>query len=61
MDAGWEFAHVTINEHSRVGFVQLHSDKREDFTSRLATCLFGVLQHPTTPFSLGKQPSHFTH
>ncbi len=27
--AGWEFAHVAIDDHSRVGFVQMHSDERK--------------------------------
>lgn len=27
--AGWEFAHVTIGDHSRVGFVQMHVDQRK--------------------------------
>ena len=25
---GWEFAHVAIDDHSRAGFVQMHSDER---------------------------------
>ena len=25
---GWEFAHVAIDDHSRVGFVQVHEDER---------------------------------
>lgn len=28
--AGWEFAHVAIDDHSRVGFVQIHVDERKD-------------------------------
>ena len=28
--AGWEFAHVAIDDHSRVGFVQMHSNERKD-------------------------------
>lgn len=28
--AGWEFAHVAIDDHSRAGFVQLHSDERKE-------------------------------
>ena len=28
--AGWEFAHVAIDDHSRVGFVQIHADERKD-------------------------------
>jgi len=28
--AGWEFAHVAIDDHSRAGFVQMHSDERKD-------------------------------
>jgi transposase InsO family protein len=28
--AGWEFAHVAIDDHSRVGFVQMHADERKD-------------------------------
>ena len=27
--AGWEFAHVAIDDHSRVGFVQMHADERK--------------------------------
>jgi transposase InsO family protein len=27
--AGWEFAHVAIDDHSRVGFVQVHADERK--------------------------------
>lgn len=27
--AGWEFAHVAIDDHSRAGFVQMHSDERK--------------------------------
>ena len=27
--AGWEFAHVAIDDHSRVGFVQMHEDERK--------------------------------
>lgn len=30
--AGWEFAHVAIDDHSRVGFVQMHTDERKDST-----------------------------
>ncbi|MDP3134834.1 MAG: IS481 family transposase [Burkholderiaceae bacterium] len=28
--AGWEFAHVAIDDHSRVGFVQMHPDERKE-------------------------------
>ena len=28
--AGWEFAHVAIDDHSRAGFVQMHDDERKD-------------------------------
>jgi transposase InsO family protein len=28
--AGWEFAHVAIDDHSRAGFVQMHCDERKD-------------------------------
>ena len=28
--AGWEFAHVAIDDHSRAGFVQMHADERKD-------------------------------
>jgi transposase InsO family protein len=28
--AGWEFAHVAIDDHSRCGFVQMHSDERKE-------------------------------
>jgi transposase InsO family protein len=28
-DAGWEFAHVAIDDHSRAGFVQMHPDERK--------------------------------
>jgi transposase InsO family protein len=27
--AGWEFAHVAIDDHSRAGFVQMHDDERK--------------------------------
>jgi len=27
---GWEFAHVAIDDHSRVGFVQMHADERKE-------------------------------
>jgi transposase InsO family protein len=27
--AGWEFAHVAIDDHSRAGFVQMHADERK--------------------------------
>ena len=27
--AGWEFAHVAIDDHSRAGFVQIHADERK--------------------------------
>jgi transposase InsO family protein len=27
--AGWEFAHVAIDDHSRAGFVQIHVDERK--------------------------------
>ncbi len=27
--AGWEFAHVAIDDHSRAGFVQMHSNERK--------------------------------
>ncbi len=27
-DAGWEVAHVAIDDHSRVGFVQIHPDEK---------------------------------
>lgn len=27
--AGWEFAHVAIDDHSRAGFVQMHGDERK--------------------------------
>ena len=28
--AGWEFAHVAIDDHSRAGFVQMYDDERKD-------------------------------
>jgi transposase InsO family protein len=28
--AGWEFAHVAIDDHSRAGFVQMHGDERKE-------------------------------
>ena len=28
--AGWEFAHVAIDDHSRVSFVQMHRDERKE-------------------------------
>ena len=28
--AGWEFAHVAIDDHSRVAFVQIHPDERKN-------------------------------
>lgn len=28
--AGWEFAHVAIDDHSRVSFVQMHANERKD-------------------------------
>ena len=28
--AGWEFAHVAIDDHSRAGFVQMHADERKE-------------------------------
>lgn len=28
--AGWEFAHVAIDDHSRAGFVQMYEDERRD-------------------------------
>ena len=28
--AGWEFAHVAIDDHSRAGFVQMHPNERKD-------------------------------
>ena len=28
--AGWEFAHVAIDDHSRAGFVQVYDDERKD-------------------------------
>ena len=28
--AGWEFAHVAIDDHSRAGFVEMHADERKD-------------------------------
>ena len=28
--AGWEFAHVAIDDHSRASFVQMHSDERKE-------------------------------
>jgi transposase InsO family protein len=28
--AGWEFAHVAIDDHSRAGFVQMHRDERKE-------------------------------
>ena len=28
--AGWEFAHVAIDDHSRCGFVQMHNDERKE-------------------------------
>jgi transposase InsO family protein len=28
--AGWEFAHVAIDDHSRVGYVQMHADERKE-------------------------------
>ena len=36
--AGWEFAHVAIDDHSRAGFVQMRADERKDSaTAFLAT------------------------
>ena len=31
--AGWEFAHVAIDDHSRAGFVQMYTDERKDSAS----------------------------
>lgn len=31
--AGWEFAHVAIDDHSRAGFVQMHAHERKDAAS----------------------------
>ncbi len=31
--AGWEFAHVAIDDHSRAGFVEIHADERKDSAS----------------------------
>jgi hypothetical protein len=28
--AGWEVAHVTIDDHSRSGFVQMHADEKKN-------------------------------
>lgn len=28
--AGWEFAHVAIDDHSRAGFVRMYADERKD-------------------------------
>ena len=28
--AGWEFAHVAIDDHSRAGFVQMYANERKD-------------------------------
>ena len=28
-EAGWEFAHVAIDDHSRAGFAQMHPDERK--------------------------------
>ena len=30
--AGWEFAHVAIDDHSRASFVQMHEDARDWFS-----------------------------
>ena len=32
--AGWEFAHVAIDDHSRVGFVQIHDGEKKDSAVR---------------------------
>ena len=38
--AGWEFAHVAIDDHSRAGFVQMHCDERkESATEFLKACV----------------------
>ncbi len=35
--AGWEFAHVAIDDHSRAGFVQMYDDERKDSAVSLIT------------------------
>ena len=35
--AGWEFAHVAIDDHSRVGFVEMHADERKDSAASFLT------------------------
>ncbi len=41
--AGWEYAHVAIDDHSRLGFVQMHPTRGK--TQRLRFC---ELLWPTT-------------
>jgi transposase InsO family protein len=35
--AGWEFAHVAIDDHSRAGFVEIHADERKDSATAFLT------------------------
>jgi transposase len=43
--AGWEFAHVAIDDHSRVSFVQMHPDERK--TSAVAFLQAAVAHYAT--------------
>jgi hypothetical protein len=41
--AGWEFAHVAIDDHSRAGFLQMRSDERKGIGGRLPQSHCGAL------------------
>ena len=44
--AGWEFAHVAIDDHSRAGFVQMHGDERKDSAVVLLKAAVAALRGP---------------
>ena len=41
--AGWEFAHVAIDDYSRAGFVQMHADERKDSATSFLKATVAVL------------------
>ena len=62
--AGWEVAHVAIDDHLRAGFVQMHADNGSAYRSRLFTraCEALGIKHsftrPSRPQTNGKA-EHF--
>ena len=55
--AGWEFAHVAIDDHSRVGFVQMHADEHRGSAVDFLQAAVAHYAALGVKASLGSRPS----